>query len=167
MGENQSPKAQKRSRLNNGLGILLFVCLLPILIPALLIAVALSKLYRLVLTLAAWILLCCRGAYVVFVYSDSPNWKEYIDVNILSKIQARSTVLNWSNHSTWKRFDLPVRIFYHFTGETEFNPVAIVFRPFHRTNVFKFWQAFKDLKHGKPETLHKVETAFFDRLKRE
>jgi hypothetical protein len=169
MGENRSPQAKKRRKLADSLGLLLLICLLPILLPVLLIVglvfLLYLLLYRTILTLAAWTRLCPRGTNVIFVYSDSPNWKEYLQRNIVDKIQAQSIILNWSNHSQWKRSALPVRIFFHFAGSTEFNPIAILFRPFHRTKVFRFWQAFKDYKHGKTEPLQKVEAEFFEAIK--
>jgi len=118
--------------------------------------------YRAALTVTAWAVLCRRGTNTVFVTSDSPNWNEYIQDNIIDRIRAGAIVLNWSEHAHWKRFSLPVRIFFHFAGSTEFNPIAIVFRPFHRTRVFRFWQPFKDHKHGKVEPLKEMEKEFFN-----
>ena len=142
-------------------GLLLLICVLPILIPALPMAGIVFRIYRAVLTVIAWIVLCHRDINTVFVTSDSPHWKEYIQDNIIDRIRAGAVVLNWSEHTHWKRFSLPVRIFFHFAGSTEFIPIAIVFRPFHRTRVFRFWQPFKDQKHGKTEPLKKMEVEFF------
>ena len=161
MPENQSSQAKRRRRLSDTVGLLLLACLLPILLPALLMAGVVFVIYRAGLTVTAWTVLCRRGTSTIFVTSDSPHWKEYIQDNIIARIPARSVVLNWSEHSRWKRFSLPVRIFFHFAGSTEFNPIAIVFRPFHRTRVFRFWQPFKDQKHGKTESLKKMEVEFF------
>ena len=166
MGENQSPQAKKRRRLADTLGLLLLICLLPILLPALLVGGIFFLLYRMTLTISAWTMLCPHGTNVIFVYSDSPNWKEYIQANVLDRLPVRSVVLNWSNRTQWKRSALPARMFFHFAGSREFNPIAIVFRPFHRVQVFRFWKAFKDYKHGKTEPLRKVETEFFAALNR-
>jgi hypothetical protein len=51
----------------------------------------------------------------IFVYSDSPNWKEYIDRVILPRLPENSVVLNWSyrgqrqttRHSTLSPPDSP------------------------------------------------------------
>ena len=48
-----------------------------------------------------------------------------------------------------------------FGGWREFNPLAVVFRPFRRTRTFRFWQPFRDFKHGHPEALHRMESEFF------
>ena len=51
--------------------------------------------------------------------------------------------------------------FYHFGGNRQFNPLAIVFRPFRRPRTFRFWQPFQDFKHGRPAALLKMESEFF------
>ena len=52
--------------------------------------------------------------------------------------------------------------FFHFGGYREFNPLAIVFRPFRFTRKFRFWKAFRDYKHGHPVKLREMERDFFD-----
>jgi hypothetical protein len=161
MPEAQSVQAKRRRRFSDMAGLLLLIVFLPILAPAFLMAGIVFVLYRTVLTVTAWAVLCRRGTNTVFVTSDSPNWNDYLQNNIISRIRSRAVVLNWSEHTHWKRFSLPVRIFFHFAGSTQFNPIAIVFRPFHRTRVFRFWQPFKDHKHGKTEPLKRMEEEFF------
>jgi hypothetical protein len=36
-----------------------------------------------------------------------------------------------------------------------------VFRPFHRTQTFRFFEAFTEFKHGHPTALHSLEREFF------
>ena len=48
-----------------------------------------------------------------------------------------------------------------FGGYREFNPLAVVFRPFRRSRIFRFWRPFKDSSHGHPEALHRMEEEFF------
>ena len=67
MGENQSPQAKKRRRLADTLGLLLLICLLPILLPALLVGGIFFLLYRMTLTISAWTMLCPHGTNVIFV----------------------------------------------------------------------------------------------------
>jgi hypothetical protein len=99
---------------------------------------------------------------VLFVYSDSPNWKAHIEANILPRLPANSVVLNWSHRSTWRRFDSSVVLFRHFAGAEEFNPIGLVFDRFSAVERYRFRQAFRDAKHGRPDALKLVERRFLE-----
>jgi hypothetical protein len=99
---------------------------------------------------------------VLFVYSDSPNWKEYIEANIVPKLPANTVVLNWSNRARWPSVSLPAMLFRCFAGEREFNPIGLVFERFDVVGVYRFWQPFRDAKHGRLEALQLVETRFLE-----
>ncbi len=101
---------------------------------------------------------------VVFVYSDSPNWKPHIEQRILPRLPRNTVVLNWSRRQDWSRFSLPVLLFRAFAGEREFNPIALVFARFASVERFRFWQPFRDAKHGRDEPLRRVEAALFAQL---
>ena len=148
---------------------LTFVCL--ILSPLLLIAVptimvllfALLLVYLLTticLHLCIWVWWCLRGRDILFVYSDSPIWHDYIEQQVLPHLGERAIVLNWSQRKRW-RFSLARLAFYHFGGYRQFNPLGVVFRPFRRTRTFRFWQPFRDFKHGNLAALQKTEAEFF------
>ena len=117
-------------------------------------------LYSLCLRLAVWSWWCLRGRDILFVYSDSPVWHDYIEQRIVPHLGERAIVLNWSQRKRW-RLSLRRMAFYHFGGDREFNPLAVVFRPFRRTRTFRFWKPFRDFKHGQPEELQKMEDEFF------
>ena len=97
---------------------------------------------------------------VLFVYSDSPHWKKYIEANILPNLPANTVVLNWSERASWPKFSLSVRLFRCFAGEREFNPIGLVFERFDVVERYRFWQPFRDMKHGRSEALHLLETQF-------
>jgi len=112
------------------------------------------------LHIAIWSWWCIRGRDILFVYSDSPIWHDYIEQYFLPKLGERAMVLNWSKRKNW-RFSLARMAVHHFGGWREFNPIAIVFHPFRRTRTFRFLKPFKDFKHGHPEALHHMENEFF------
>jgi hypothetical protein len=101
---------------------------------------------------------------VLFVYSDSPNWKEHIEQRILPRLPQNAVVLNWSRRAQWPRFSLAVLLFRAFSGDREFNPIALVFARFEFVERFRFWQPFRDAKHDKDESLNMLEAALFERL---
>ena len=107
-----------------------------------------------------WIFWCARGRDVLCVYSDSPIWHDYIEQRLLPPIRHRAVVLNWSQRKRW-RPSLARAAFHHFGGNREFNPLAVVFRPFRVSRKFRFWQPFRDFKQGRPEALQKMEKDFF------
>lgn len=111
--------------------------------------------------IAIWSLWCFRGRDILFVYSDSPIWHDYIEQHVLPHLGERAEVLNCSCRKEW-RFSLARMAFHHFGGYRESNPMAVVFRPFQRTRTFRFWQPFRDFKHGHPEALHQMEGEFFE-----
>ena len=129
--------------------------------------------------------------YLLFVYSNSPNWKEYIETTLLPKIAPLSVVLNWSEKAQWEltRKPLAVRIFEHWAvmsvdrwrgklrwgpkrefggvaGGDEYNPIAIVFIPWWKPTVIRFWEAFKDYKHGRDRRLRQAESQLLTLLAR-
>ena len=128
------------------------------------------------------------GKRGLLVYSNSPNWQQYIEQNWLPRIGSQFVVLNWSNRSKWVvEAAFEARVFQRFAGDREFNPLAIIFLPPVRaatirtwlrsirtgdpigivapntrnTAVIRFFQAFKDFKHGKDRLLHAKEAELF------
>ena len=101
---------------------------------------------------------------VLFVYSNSPNWQDYVEDNLLPKIPRDSMVLNWSERKNWKKYSLSVLAFKYFGGDREFNPIAIVFPRWDWPQTYSFWSAFKEKKHGNPEPLVALEREFFQKI---
>jgi hypothetical protein len=97
------------------------------------------------------------------VYSDSPIWKEYIEREILPYIQDYAVILNWSERRKWKS-SLAVLAFRYFGGYRNFNPMALVFRPFHFVRTYRFFEAFKDLKKGDPKQVEEIKKELFRNL---
>ena len=107
--------------------------------------------------MAVWTTWCPRGRYALVVYSNSPIWQPYFDEQVLPAIGNRSVVLNWSDRTRWK-FSLSVASFRMFAGHRDFNPVVIVFPPFRWPRRFRFYEAFRAFKHGRPESVERIRT---------
>lgn len=136
---------------NTLLGLLLFLLFLPLIVAAL----AIYLLIGLLLHVSAWCWWCARGADVLLVYSDSPIWKDYVERELLPRLADRAVVLNWSERRKWSP-SLAVWAFRYFGGSRGYNPLAIVFRPFRRAKTFRFYEPFRDFKHGKPERVARM-----------
>lgn len=137
-----------------------------VLSPLLLVILFLYGAAALLLHMALWLVWGPLGRRVLFVYSNSPVWQEYLEQNVLPRLPDTALILNWSERRNWKRWTLGHLAFTFFGGSREFNPVAVVVRPFRWAKCFRFWKAFRDFKHGKPEALAKVENDFFEYLNR-
>jgi hypothetical protein len=129
--------------------------------PILIMAIFLYLLWGAILYFAIW--LTWKEQRVLFVYSNSPTWKEYIEREILPPLQNQAIILNWSERKTWKT-SLPVLAFQYFGKDRNFNPMAIVFRPFHLVKTYRFYEAFKDFKHGKTRKVQEIKRALFETL---
>ncbi|HSA94040.1 MAG TPA: hypothetical protein VLE48_13580 [Terriglobales bacterium] len=115
-----------------------------------------------VLYLAIWAWWCPRGKRVLLVYSDSPIWRDYFDAKVLPRLGDQAVVLNWSERKRWPRFtSLAVNAFHYFAGYREFNPLAVVFRPFRPRRIYRYWQPFREYRQGKPEAVETMTESLF------
>ncbi len=128
--------------------VTLIILLLPVVLPLVILAVTFWFLHRVSLYLLIWLLWLPKGKDILFVYSDSPIWREYMTQQLLPLVQGRAIVLNCSERSTWRRWSLAVRVLRSFGGGREFNPMVILFRPLRPARTFRFWSAFKEWKQG-------------------
>jgi hypothetical protein len=113
-------------------------------------------LYRALLYLLVWALWLPRGKDVLFIYSDSPIWHEYMTTQVLPLVQERAVVLNWSERKQWPRWSLGVAVFHHFGGGGDFNPLVVLFQPLRLAKMFRFWSAFNDWKRGYKEPVERL-----------
>lgn len=124
----------------------------------------------------------------IVVYSNSPNWQQYIEQRWIPLLAEKVVVLNWSDRSRWGD-DVEVALFRRL-GDREFNPAAIVFKQLHgvstlslwlhairtldfagivapyrsRLEIIRFFKAFRDYKHGKSQALVAAERKLFAAL---
>ena len=139
----------------------LLVLLAPIWLPLvisflLLLAIVIPAAYLLVYV-CIWCFWLTRGRDVLFVYSDSPIWRDYMLTEMLPLVGSRAVVLNWSDRRSWKRWSLRVLAFRLFSGEKAFNPLIVVFRPFRWAQKFRFWPAFREWKQGNTQAVEKLK----------
>lgn len=73
-------------------------------------------------------------------------------------------ILNWSDRIKWPMLDLRTLAFRAFAGERLFNPVVILFKLFRWPERFRFYEPFKDRKHGKDQPLKELEEKLARRL---
>ena len=125
-------------------------------LPLALFAIISHLLYRALLYLLVWALWLPKGKDVLFVYSDSPIWQEYMTTRVLPQLQDRAVVLNWSERKKWSRWSLGVAVFHHFGGAGDFNPLVVLFQPLQLAKTFRFWSAFRDWKHGHKEPVERL-----------
>jgi hypothetical protein len=134
----------------------LVVLILTVALPLALVTIGLALLYRGALYLLVWLLWLPKGKDILFVYSDSPIWHEYMTTEILPLVERRAVVLNWSERSKWPLWSIGVSVFHRFGGVRDFNPLVVLFRPLRRAETFRFWSAFKDWKRGYREPVERL-----------
>lgn len=140
--------------------IALLVVFSPLIIAILLIFFFLYVWAGALLHVAVWCWWLPRGRDTLIVYSESPVWQQHMEAEVLPALSTRAVVLNWSQRRNWE-FGLAVAVFRYFGGRREFNPLAVVFRPLRIARVFRFWQPFRDWKHGRPQRLEQLQAELF------
>lgn len=155
-----APTSQRRRALGIPLGMLLLVLVLP----AVVVMLCIRMIYGVILLVGVWLIWGQGRTSVLLVTSDSPVWREYIEDEIRPRLPQSTRTLNWSERSEWNALSPRVLVFRYFGGDREFNPMVIVFRPFRWPKTFRFWRAFRDDKHGKTESLARLQRDLFDYL---
>jgi hypothetical protein len=145
-------------------GAALIVISLPILLPLVLFVLTLYWVHQIALHVLVWLLWLPRGKDVLFVYSNSPIWREYMTTQVLPLLNDRAIVLNWSDRKQWSRWSFAAHVFRTVGRGTDFNPIVAVFRPLRRARVFRFWSAFKYWKHGDTEPVEQLRKDLLDVL---
>ena len=114
-----------------------------------------------------WLRYRRKGKRILFVYSDSSIWKDYIEKNILPRIESRSVVLNWSKRREWgSQMQLETRLFEQWAGPDPFVPFAILFSPIGRARTYRLWEPSENPKRGKVRVSREAEQALFETVKR-
>jgi hypothetical protein len=125
-----------------------FALLLPVIVPLAIVGLGLHFLNKVVVYLLVWMWWLPKGKDVLYVSSDSPVWKEYMETEVFPLVAERAIVLSWSARSKWPMWSFTVRVFRTFGRGRDFNPMVVLFRPFRRARIFRFLPAFQERKHG-------------------
>ena len=148
------------------LRLTLTVLLLPLILPLAVIGLALYALNKAVVYLLVWWWWWPRGKDVLYVSSDSPIWKEYMEAEIFPLVAERAVVVSWSARSNWPEWSFAVRVFHTFGGRRDFTPMVVLFRPFRRTRVFRFSPAFQQRKQGDNASIEQLRHELVQALAR-
>ena len=123
--------------------------------------------YRFGLKMKFWIRHGRKGKFILFVYSDSSNWKDYVETKILPRIEPHAIVLNWSKRREWEQqMAFEMNLFNYWTGTGEFAPTAIVLNLIGKVTVIRLWQPSQNPKHGKDKLSKGAEQALYAAMNR-
>jgi hypothetical protein len=154
---------RQHSKGEKTVGVIAVALLSPVWIPLAMFVLSLWAFYGLMLHIAVWFWWQPRGKDVLFVYSDSPIWRDYMLEKVLPAVRERAVLLNWSERKRWKR-SLATRLFWYFAGDQSFNPMVMLIRPFRFPQRFRYWEPFKLYKHGQPEAVEQLTQQLLLRL---
>ena len=145
---SREPESTGRKVLKFTLIVLLRPIILPLAILGLVLHLLNKALNKAVVYLLVWMWWMPRGKDVLYISSDSPIWREYMEAEIFPLVAERAVVQNWSARSKWPKWSFAVRVFRTFGRGRDFNPMVILFRLLHRASIFRFLPAFQERKHG-------------------
>jgi hypothetical protein len=107
-----------------------------------------------------------KGRVILFVYSDSSNWKDHIEAKILPRLEACSVILNWSKRREWESsMPFEAKLFNQWAGSGEFTPTAILFPLLGKVKVFRLWQLSRNPNHGKNRISKEAVQSLFAAVK--
>ena len=130
--------------------------LMPLLLLYALVWLLCSSIIYLSVLVLVWLTWSPRGVSMLTVYSNSPHWQDYFEKGVLPSVKHESKVLNWSDRSTWP-ITFKTIVFAVFKGEKEYNPMIVLFTPFRWPKTLRFYQAFRDARHGREAPLRDLE----------
>ena len=99
------------------------------------------------------------------VYSRSPHWDSYIREHWLPRLEGRVTLLNWSDRAHWRdSHSLAAFAFRHWAPDKGFNPMLLAIPRAGWASGLSFYDAFRDHKHGRSESLEAAEAEMWARI---
>lgn len=149
---SREPKSTRRKVVERLLLLPLFVLVSPLM----LLGLTLWALNRAVIYLIVWLWWLPNGKDVLYISSNGPIWREYMETEIFPLVAGRAVALNWSERAKWRTLSFPERVFRTFGRGRDFNPMVIVFAPFRRARIFRFYPALTKWKHGDSTALDQL-----------
>ena len=126
--------------------------------PLILLVFLFNRIYMAILYLAVWLRWCRNGTRVFVVYSRSPHWQARFEQQLLPSLPRSAIIVNWSDRNSWRGCSLATHVFNNFLGRFEHTPSVIVFRPFRRAKIVRFYKAYQSFKHGNAEPVLALES---------
>ena len=100
--------------------------------------------------------------FVLFAYTRSEHWAPYIETQILPGLGKAVLSIDRSQEA-WKRaYPLEAATLKAWAGDAADNPIALVIHNPVRVSVFRFYDAFLQNKHGKPQDLESLVQALLE-----
>jgi hypothetical protein len=156
------------SRADKILGILIA----PVVVAGLVLCIPLFMLMHLGQLLRhVWLVLRLRMSwpahkFALVAYSDSPVWGPVFEDHVLPVIAEHCVVVNRSRENRKRQFHLERAALEFWGGHRSYNPLAIVLRGYGRVRVFRFFEEFEELKHGRPAPLEAKISEFLQYVER-
>ena len=154
MPDHRDPKVQRQRWIGRFVSPWIVVPIFVLLLPLVLVRVIARIAWSSLLSITAW---TKHTKLVVFVYSDSPKWKEHVESTILPSLPHDAVVINRSQ--PWEGSSLAGRIFRHFGGHYEFCPIGIFVERWRPVQVFRLFKPFQEARHGDSTALNNVQAA--------
>jgi hypothetical protein len=103
--------------------------------------------------------------FVLLAYTQSDVWAPFIEQSLLPQLGDVVVSIDRSKED-WKRSNpVEARAVSFWGGLRAHNPIAIVIRDRWRVRVFRFYEAFQQLKHSRPHDLERVVSEFLSHVK--
>jgi hypothetical protein len=104
-----------------------------------------------------------RGIRYLVVYSDSAQWKDYFESEVMPRLGSGVRSINLSTEGGKKgKWDLDWRFYRHTCGYRNRFPVVYRFTRFGGWKTVRFYDAFIEAKRGKTESLERAKATLVD-----
>jgi hypothetical protein len=98
-----------------------------------------------------------RGRRVLYVASDDPRFKPYLDAHVEPRLPKSTVRLNGSERAGWSSLDLGVWLYRLWAGDRSESGVVVVVRVLRGPLVLRFARALEAVERGEPGPLRALE----------